>query len=291
MKHEDRAIARRQLRNRFIKRDAVNDGHCVRVLSPLHDLLRRFALFRCLLVSDTSFSEVHQDLIDCQAMKPRRKSRLAAKASYFSKELYEDLLRKVFGLRDVLRHAKAERIDATVVALVKLLEGLYVARRGLLSQSVIRRLFCLGFGCRHLSLVHFGQLRNFRLLKFLRLLGTKAGDARTPDFQKEARLSASLKSNVGVRERLLTFRMAVMLCFPRVVALFCQKIIFFVRRNQHYRAKRERFKSNTCGLANDNRPLRPRASPVSRPHSLGLRWFGLLSGYGHTLWLTSPDAP
>ena len=262
VKHEDCAIARRQLRNRFVQRYAVNDGHTVRVLSPLHDLLRRFALFRCLLVSDTSFSEVHQDLIDCQAMKPRRKSRLAAKASYFSKELYEDLLRKVFGLRDVLRHAEAERIDATVVALIKLLEGLHVAIGGLLRQSVIGRLFCLGFGCRHLSLVQFEQRSEETLayLNFFHLLGTKAGDALFARFSKGGSfVRFPLVKCRGEGAASLAFRMAVMLCFPRVVALSCQKIIFFVRRNQHYRAETKVFKSSTCGLANDNRPLPLRA--------------------------------
>src|SRR2546429_2095678 len=99
MENEDRAIARRQLRNRFVERDAIYHRHRVRILRAHNDLLRRLALFGRLLVPHTALAKVHQDLIDRQAMQPGRESRLAAKASYFTKELNEDLLREVFGLR------------------------------------------------------------------------------------------------------------------------------------------------------------------------------------------------
>jgi hypothetical protein len=103
-----------------------------------------------------ALAKVHQDLVDRQAVKPCSKGRFAAKASYFAKELYENLLSEVFGLRDVLRHSEAERINATVVTLVKLLEGLHVTGGGPLRQRVIRAWRCLGIGCGHVSFVLLG---------------------------------------------------------------------------------------------------------------------------------------
>ena len=106
VKHKHGSIARRQLRNRFIKRDAVNHVHTIRILSAKHGLIRRLALFRSLFVPNTTFTKMHQHLIDRQTMKPCRKSRLAAKASYLAEKLNESFLRQVFSLRDVLRHAQ-----------------------------------------------------------------------------------------------------------------------------------------------------------------------------------------
>lgn len=154
VQREDRAVAGRQLRDGFIKGDAVNDRHGVWVLRSLDDLHGGFAILGRLLHLHPALAKVHQDLIDRQAMQPGRKSRLATKASYFAKELDEDLLREVFGLRDVLRHAKAERINATVMALVKLLEGGHIAGGGSLRQRIVRTWLFLSFGCGHLSLVH-----------------------------------------------------------------------------------------------------------------------------------------
>src|SRR5687768_13050780 len=104
---------------------------------------------------------MHEDLIDCQAVKPGRKSRFAPKTADFSKELYEDLLSEIFGLRNVAGHSQAQRINATIMALVKLLESCHVALSGLLPQLIVCRLRCLGFGCGHV-LVCSGKLgRNF----------------------------------------------------------------------------------------------------------------------------------
>jgi len=61
---------------------------------------------------------VHQHLIDREPVEPGRKSGLSAKAADFSKELYEDLLREVFSLRDVSRHAQTQRVHAAIMALV-----------------------------------------------------------------------------------------------------------------------------------------------------------------------------
>jgi hypothetical protein len=75
---------------------------------------------------------VHEHLIDCQAVKPGRKSRLAPKTTDFSKELYENLLSEVFCLRDIAGHSQAQRVDATIVTLVKLFEGGHIALSGFL---------------------------------------------------------------------------------------------------------------------------------------------------------------
>src|ERR1044071_5698 len=208
VQREDRAVAGRQLRYRFIKGDAVNDRHGVRVLRSLDDLHGGFAILGRLLHLHPALAKVHQDLIDRQAMQPRRKSRLATKAAYFAKELDEDLLREVFGLRDVLRHAKAERINATVMTLVKLLEGLHIAFCCSLRQRVVRALRFLGFGCGHLSLVHaLGSRRLWSVSYFQHATrgNRSTGQSRSPDCQRKA-LSA--------------FPRLVMRRFRRVVALF-----------------------------------------------------------------------
>ncbi len=160
MKNENCAIAGRQLRDGFIERDTINNRHCVRVLCAFDDLHGRLAVFRGLFHTHAAFAKVHQNLIDGETVQPRRKGRLAAKASYFSKELDEDLLRQVFGLRDALRHSQAEGINATVMTLVKLLEGLHIAFGSPLRQRVIRSLRFLGFGCGHLS-VTLGRAEGF----------------------------------------------------------------------------------------------------------------------------------
>src|SRR5207253_11524887 len=96
-----------------------------------------------------AFAKVHQPLVDRQTVRPGGKSRLATKAAYFAKELDENLLGEVFCFGDVLCHPQAKGIDATVVALVKLLEGLHVASGGSLRQLVIRSSVCLSFDCGH----------------------------------------------------------------------------------------------------------------------------------------------
>ena len=55
-------------------------------------------------------------------MQPSGKSRVTTKAADFAEKLYEGLLSKVFSLRDVMSHTKANRIHATIVALVQLFE-------------------------------------------------------------------------------------------------------------------------------------------------------------------------
>ena len=82
-------------------------------------------------------------------MQPGGKSRLATKASNFSKELDENLLSEVFCLRDVAGHSQTERINPAIMSLVKLLKSDHVALSRLLRQLVIRFLVRLDFGCGH----------------------------------------------------------------------------------------------------------------------------------------------
>ena len=139
------------MRYGLVERYAVNDGHGVGILCALNYLHGSFALFCGLLHLDTSFAKVHQDLVDRQAVQPGGEGGLATEASNFSKELNEDLLGEVFCLRDVLRHAQAKRVDATIVALVNLLERLHVALGGTLRQLIIGRLCCPCLGSGHVK--------------------------------------------------------------------------------------------------------------------------------------------
>src|SRR5207302_732 len=80
-----------------------------------------------LLQPHAALAKMHQHLVHGQTMQPGRKRRLAAETPNLAKELDKDFLRQVFGLSHILGHAQAERIDATVVTLIKLLEGFHVA--------------------------------------------------------------------------------------------------------------------------------------------------------------------
>ena len=149
VKGKNRAVTGRQLGNGFIEGNPVNNRHRVGVFRAFDYLNRRFAVLSGLLHPHAAFAEVHQHLIDGQPVQPGSKSRLATKASNFSKELNEDLLCEIFSLRDIPGHSQAERINATIMALVKLLEGSHVALSGFLRQPVIGCSRCLGFGCGH----------------------------------------------------------------------------------------------------------------------------------------------
>lgn len=149
VQRKDRAVPWRQLGNCFIQSDAVDYRHRVWVLCPLNDLHGSFAILRGCLHANAPFPEVHEHLVNGQAMEPGRKGRFSAKASNFSKELDENLLCEVFSFRDISSHPQAEGINAAIMALIDLLEGFHVALSGPLSQSVIGLLLCLGLGCAH----------------------------------------------------------------------------------------------------------------------------------------------
>lgn len=127
VKGKNRAVAGRQLGNSFIERYAIHNRHRIGVFGAFNDLYGRFTVVGSLLHLDAPFAEMHQDLIDSQAMQPGRESRLTTKASNFSKKLDEDLLRQVFGFRNVAGHSQAEGIYPAIMSLVELLESGHVA--------------------------------------------------------------------------------------------------------------------------------------------------------------------
>src|SRR5215204_1578562 len=126
VKGKNCSISGWQLRDGFIQSDSINDWHRVWVFGALNDLNRRFAIFRRLLHAYAAFAEVHEHLIDRQTVQPGRKGRLASKTSDLSKELDENLLGEVFGFRNTPGHSETERVDATIVALVEILESAHV---------------------------------------------------------------------------------------------------------------------------------------------------------------------
>jgi hypothetical protein len=149
VKGKNRAVAGRQLSNRFIKGYAIHYRHRIGVFSTFDYLYRRFAVIGRLFHLDASFSKVHQDLIDGQPVQPGGKGRFPTEASNFSKELDEDFLCEVFCLRDVAGHPQTERVNPAIMPLVKLLKGSHIALSRLLCQRVIGFLRRLGFGCGH----------------------------------------------------------------------------------------------------------------------------------------------
>ena len=129
MKRENHFIPGWQLHNSPVQSDPVNHRHGVRVLGAFDNLDWRLTVLGRLLHSHATLAKVHQDLIDGQPVQPSRECRLTAKAANLSKELNENLLREVFGLRDISRHPQAQGVNSPVVALIKLLEGNHVALR------------------------------------------------------------------------------------------------------------------------------------------------------------------
>ena len=160
-----RSITGRELSNGFIQRYPVNYWHGIRVFRAFYYLNRRFAVLSRRFHAHAAFAEVHQHLVDGETMQPRSKSRFAPETTDFSKELNEDLLCEIFSLRDVPGHSQTERVDAAIVALVKLFESNHVAIGSFLRQLKVCRLRCLGFGCGHVTR-NSGKLgRNFTKLQ------------------------------------------------------------------------------------------------------------------------------
>src|SRR5688572_31408893 len=93
-----RPITGRELRDRLIEGDAVDNGHGVGVFCPFYYLGWCFTVFSRLLHTHAAFAEVHEHLIDCEPVQPGSKGRLTPETADFSKELNEDLLCEVFGL-------------------------------------------------------------------------------------------------------------------------------------------------------------------------------------------------
>jgi len=219
VKGKDRAVSGRQLSNRFIQGYAIHNRHRIRVFGALNYLYRRFAVIRGLLHLDAAFAKVHQDLIDGQPVQPGGKGRLPTKATNFSKELDEDFLCEVFCFRDVAGHSQTQRINPAIMSLVKLLEGHHVALSRLLSESVIRFLLRLGFGCGHVFV--FGQAR-----RFLLFAPTRHAFTRVRVFKGAAIVSSAFPVNLP-RGTAVALNAGVMRRFQRVVALSDPKDIEF----------------------------------------------------------------
>src|SRR4029077_9059421 len=106
---------------------AVNDRHAVRVRRALDGLLGHLARLGSLLVLDAPAAEVHEHLIDRQAMEPGRKCRIAAKTADLAEKLDENLLREIFCFGLAAGHAKRKTVGPAVIALVDHFERSQVA--------------------------------------------------------------------------------------------------------------------------------------------------------------------
>jgi len=155
-------------------------------------------------------------------MEPGSKGRLATKASNFSKELNEDLLCKVFGLRDVTGHSQAERVNPAIVPLVKLLEGYHVALSRFLRQRIICFLVRLDFGCGHVFVLRQAT-KNVRSLTPVR-----------HDFHESAVSRERQPLPQRFCEAVVALIAGVMRRFERVVALPDPKDIEFPQPHQHF---------------------------------------------------------
>jgi len=211
VKGKDRAVTGRQLSYRFIQRYPVNNRHSVRIFRAFDDLYWRFTVICRLLHLDAALAEMHQDLVDGQAVQPCRKGGFAAEAANFSKELNEDFLCEVFCLRDIAGHAQAQRVDPTIMSLVKLLKGDHVALSRFLRQGVIGFRLRLGFGCGHVFVLGQG------LAKFL--TSPRLEQPHSRDCQIEVD-----RGHTAARPG-LALKRGVMRRFWRVVALPNPKVI------------------------------------------------------------------
>jgi hypothetical protein len=212
VKGKDRSITGRQLSNRLVQGDPVNHRHRIGVFRASFYLVRGFAVLSRVFHAHSTFAEMHQHLVDGEAVKPRRESGLAPKTTDFSKELYEDLLSEIFSLRDISGHPQAERINATIMALEKLLESSHVSLGGFLSQLIVSRLRCLGFGCGHVFVC------SGKLGIILQLPACSARFSRFRQFQGSGTFPRTTR--VGMRCQVqYPQTAAVMRRFERVVAL------------------------------------------------------------------------
>ena len=155
-------ISRRQLVDRILQSDLVNDRHFEWALCSGNDLDRRFAFFSRLFKLNGPLAEMHQDLVYGHSMQPRRERRVAAETAYFSIKLNEDILCKILGLESVLQHAQTDRVNAAMMPLIYFLKGSHIAASGSLRELKIRG---LRNGLCVLALDRFGGVGRVALLK------------------------------------------------------------------------------------------------------------------------------
>ena len=229
VKRKNRPITGRQLSDSLIERYAVNYGHGIGVFSPFHYLRRRFAVFSRLLHAHATFAKMHEHLIDGEPVQPGSKSGFTPETTDFSKELDEDLLCEIFGLRDIAGHSQAERVDAAIMTLVKLFESSHIALGRFLRQLVICRLRCLGFGCGHVFICS-GKFERY-LTNFRHVWHDSHASAC---FKGAALFSLPCPRGDAV-QRSSTLNAAVMRRFARVVALPDSKSSDFASRINSFR--------------------------------------------------------
>ena len=93
VEHEYIPVPIWQFRDCVLESNAVEDLHFVRISCARYRLLGHFAVFRSSLILDAAPPpEMHQYLIDRQAVQPCRKCGIATKAADLAKELDENFL-------------------------------------------------------------------------------------------------------------------------------------------------------------------------------------------------------
>src|SRR5581483_3979767 len=80
---------------------------------------RHLAVFSSQFRSDAPFAEMHQHLVDRQAMKPRRKRRFATKRFDLAMKLEKHILSQIFGFAHIPGHTQTYRKNASIMLLVQ----------------------------------------------------------------------------------------------------------------------------------------------------------------------------
>jgi hypothetical protein len=122
MKDKDGPISRSQFDDRFGQREPVNYRKTHSNVWTTNYSLRQFPVFGQLISSTASFAKVHKDLINGQAVQPRRERAFTTKGIQLAKYLDKDLLRKIFRFRSIASHPQAHGIDSSVMKPEEFLE-------------------------------------------------------------------------------------------------------------------------------------------------------------------------
>jgi hypothetical protein len=123
MKDQDGAISRSQFHDRFGQREPINYREAHSNVWTINHSLRQFPVFGQLISSSASLAKVHKDLINGQAVQPRRERTLTTKGIQLAKYLDKDLLRKIFRFRNIASHPQTHGIDSSVMKLEEFLES------------------------------------------------------------------------------------------------------------------------------------------------------------------------
>src|SRR5688572_6527839 len=110
VQNEHVLVTCRQLIDRALQSDLVDDRHFERVGCPRYGLLGRVTLFGRLFKLYIPLSEVHENLVNRQPMKPCRERGVTSKTTDLAIKLYKNVLSKIFYLVRVLKHPQTDRI-------------------------------------------------------------------------------------------------------------------------------------------------------------------------------------